>query len=494
MQDCGVLFPKERLAPSDQVERRGRVEDDEHDKAAGVQPTRAMAADDNRVVPLLPISERATRTRQFTGTIVRRRSLGRFLAFCDVRLDGDPADAAADTNIASSAGMLPTVFRAEQVVGDNFPTKKAALPYGARVAMTCYRNENGSNSNNNNWEVIEWQLLSSPHEQAVLEATSAAIMANGGGGGISCTEYLRSRREAFDAAAAVVAVPAALSSSASNTRQRRRQTKDPEMPTPEDYHHKQDKAATSQHTENKHPPNNKNKAVRAKVFAAWLVKNLLQSNHNNGGSSSSSSRNTIDRVLDVAGGKGDLSMALAALAGVACTIIDPVQRRRPRPRFVQHLVKEGKPVPDFVAGYFVHNNNNKASNDVSSSSLAGEGGGVVPTVDLDTLLQNHTCLVGLHPDQPTEDIVDAALRYHKSVAVVPCCVYPDLFSERRLRTTAGPSPAASSSSSLQGVPVRTYEQFLQYLLQKDPRLRRTQLPFDGKNECIYLKVDNDEDG
>ena len=278
--------------------------------------------------------------------------------------------------------------------------------------------------------MIEWELLSSPHEQAVLEATSAAMLANGGGAGISCTEYLRSRREAFDAA-----VPAALSSSSSTSKTRQRRSKGSETPTPEDYHHKQDEAATSQHAEHQHPPNNNkySKAVRAKVFAAWIVEHLLQSNNHN---------NTVDRVLDVAGGKGDLSMALAALTGVACTVVDPVQRRRPRPRSVQHLVKEGKPVPDFFAGYFVHNNNNKASNDVSSSSLAG-GGGVVPTVDLDKLLQNHTCLVGLHPDQPTEDIVDAALRYHKSVAVVPCCVYPDLFSERRLRTTtAGPSAGA----------------------------------------------------
>ena len=37
------------------------------------------------------------------------------------------------------------------------------------------------------------------------------------------------------------------------------------------------------------------------------------------------------------------------------------------------------------------------------------------------------------------------------------------------------------------VPVRNYEDFLQYLLAKDDRLKMVTLPFEGKNKVIYKK-------
>ena len=39
------------------------------------------------------------------------------------------------------------------------------------------------------------------------------------------------------------------------------------------------------------------------------------------------------------------------------------------------------------------------------------------------LIANASCLIGLHPDECAEDIIDVALRFHKSVAIVPCCVF-----------------------------------------------------------------------
>jgi hypothetical protein len=41
-------------------------------------------------------------------------------------------------------------------------------------------------------------------------------------------------------------------------------------------------------------------------------------------------------------------------------------------------------------------------------------------------------VIGLHPDQVTDSIVEAALKYSKPFAVVPCCVFPYLFPHRRL--------------------------------------------------------------
>lgn len=39
-------------------------------------------------------------------------------------------------------------------------------------------------------------------------------------------------------------------------------------------------------------------------------------------------------------------------------------------------------------------------------------------------LQDCSLVVGLHPDQATDSIVDFALQHSKSFAVVPCCVFP----------------------------------------------------------------------
>jgi hypothetical protein len=65
------------------------------------------------------------------------------------------------------------------------------------------------------------------------------------------------------------------------------------------------------------------------------------------------------------------------------------------------------------------------------------------------LLDAARIVVGLHPDQATEAIVAFALARGLAFAVAPCCVFADLFAERRLRD---------------GTPVRTYDQFCQYLV------------------------------
>ena len=59
----------------------------------------------------------------------------------------------------------------------------------------------------------------------------------------------------------------------------------------------------------------------------------------------------------------------------------------------------------------------------------------------------------------------------KPFVVVPCCVFPNLFRSRYL----------------EGRPVRSYEQFCQYLYEKDPRLNKEVLPFEGRNIAIWWK-------
>ena len=83
-----------------------------------------------------------------------------------------------------------------------------------------------------------------------------------------------------------------------------------------------------------------------------------------------------------------------------------------------------------------------------------------------------TCdvLVGMHPDQATEAIVDAALALGKPFAVVPCCVFPELFPDRRRRD---------------GAEVREYVDFVEYLRAKDPEIRIGYLPFEGRSRVLY---------
>jgi len=50
---------------------------------------------------------------------------------------------------------------------------------------------------------------------------------------------------------------------------------------------------------------------------------------------------------------------------------------------------------------------------------------------------------------------------------VPCCVFSNLFQQRKLPD---------------GSRVKSYEQLLQHLLLKDARIRCDALPFEGRNK------------
>jgi hypothetical protein len=90
-----------------------------------------------------------------------------------------------------------------------------------------------------------------------------------------------------------------------------------------------------------------------------------------------------------------------------------------------------------------------------------------------------TCsgVVGMHPDQAAEPIVDLALALGKPFALVPCCVYSDEFPKRRLRD---------------GRLVHKYEELLEYLREKDGgrgRIRDAKMPMEGRNVCLYSAGD-----
>ena len=57
---------------------------------------------------------------------------------------------------------------------------------------------------------------------------------------------------------------------------------------------------------------------------------------------------------------------------------------------------------------------------------------VIDSYEIVELVRNASCIVGIHPDQATEAILQLSLRLNKPFAVVPCCVYSNMFPDRRM--------------------------------------------------------------
>jgi hypothetical protein len=72
--------------------------------------------------------------------------------------------------------------------------------------------------------------------------------------------------------------------------------------------------------------------------------------------------------------------------------------------------------------------------------------------------------------QATDHIVELARRTGKPFAVVPCCVHPTQFPDRRLPD---------------GRPVSTYEELVAYLVAKDAGIQTAKLHFEGRNTAVY---------
>eukprot|EP00466_Bigelowiella_natans_P010265 jgi/Bigna1/130693/aug1.12_g5401 len=129
-------------------------------------------------------------------------------------------------------------------------------------------------------------------------------------------------------------------------------------------------------------------------------------------------------------------------------------------------------------------NNNNNNNDSSNALPSCSGPAAAPDT-LQDALRRASIVVGMHSDQPTEAIIDYGLLTGTPVAVVPCCVFPNLFTERKLP----PPPPGKSDVHEAKIPrkkgVRTYKQFCQYLLSKSPELRSERLDFEGRNVVIF---------
>eukprot|EP00659_Diplonema_papillatum_P020847 gene20847-32150_t len=164
-------------------------------------------------------------------------------------------------------------------------------------------------------------------------------------------------------------------------------------------------------------------------------------------------------VVDVAGGKGILGLCLDEIVkGVATVVVDPNDADRGskhRQRLAAANVKRIKTRLDVP--------------DVSAAAAVDVG-----PPDLRSVLQEASVIVGIHPDQATDHLVRAALLFEKPFAIIPCCVFPTVFSERRLAS---------------GGRVETHSDLLAYLSQlaasRGITVRTADLPFVGKNRALY---------
>ena len=161
-------------------------------------------------------------------------------------------------------------------------------------------------------------------------------------------------------------------------------------------------------------------------------------------------------VLDVAGGDGKLGSKLAN-AGVRCTVIDPLC-------YSSHHFKAAKLKPNRFRSEHADGDEDakyvhiRESFDESFVHRHAE------------LVQHASVIVGLHPDEATNAIVQISLDLRRPFVVVPCCVFARRYP-RKLRS---------------GKAVRNTAELIVWLIERSSRTRVAQLPFHGQNKMIYV--------
>ena len=169
---------------------------------------------------------------------------------------------------------------------------------------------------------------------------------------------------------------------------------------------------------------------------------------------------TLERaggVLDVAGGGSSaLSWELCVRRGASCTVVDPrplklkgrraaaLQRRAESADELEnawracaaalatHLGASAPapvhvPMPLPIRTIVWSLRLGGRCHPAQLQCLFGDAAHIEAHTELRQAVQRAALLVGFHPDEATDFIVDAALTSRKPFAVVPCCVFPKLF-------------------------------------------------------------------
>ncbi|KAF4656467.1 hypothetical protein FOL47_008903 [Perkinsus chesapeaki] len=162
------------------------------------------------------------------------------------------------------------------------------------------------------------------------------------------------------------------------------------------------------------------------------------------------------------------------MPGISVTVIDPRQNLSPTRRLRQlvNRLKGGKmSKAKCVEWRLEHTKHLKMLLDDDMDPCIKHG-----------LFRDCSVVVGMHPDQATGYLQAAAMEYGKPYAIVPCCVFSDEFTDRFI-----------TKDGSDGVPVRTHEELVQWLLQRDaPQAQAGWLKFHGKNRVVWSLATTDD--
>jgi hypothetical protein len=101
------------------------------------------------------------------------------------------------------------------------------------------------------------------------------------------------------------------------------------------------------------------------------------------------------------------------------------------------------------------------------SSMSTDGSIHDLAEDIWNLLLRTKLIVGFHPDQATEAILDLAGLLQVPYCLVPCCVFPSQFPQRTLkRSRLASDETDGTSENEKRVPVKNYADLIEYLQQK----------------------------
>eukprot|EP00571_Detonula_confervacea_P015906 CAMPEP_0172302942 /NCGR_PEP_ID=MMETSP1058-20130122/4580_1 /TAXON_ID=83371 /ORGANISM="Detonula confervacea, Strain CCMP 353" /LENGTH=441 /DNA_ID=CAMNT_0013013611 /DNA_START=86 /DNA_END=1411 /DNA_ORIENTATION=- len=95
---------------------------------------------------------------------------------------------------------------------------------------------------------------------------------------------------------------------------------------------------------------------------------------------------------------------------------------------------------------------------------------IVDPTEARSILQKCHLMVGFHPDQAAGEIIEFAMTQNIPWCIVPCCVYSNTFSQRKLKD---------------GTKVTSYDHLVRWLCERDPRARTATLDLEGKNTVVY---------
>mmetsp|Transcript_71783 Transcript_71783/g.191443 ORF Transcript_71783/g.191443 Transcript_71783/m.191443 type:complete len:299 (+) Transcript_71783:638-1534(+) len=212
---------------------------------------------------------------------------------------------------------------------------------------------------------------------------------------------------------------------------------------------KRRRAEASQHPDDPHGALDKvSHRQRAAVFAQWLIATFGLPTLQQGG------------VLDVAGGRGELSFELALAHDIPVTVVDPRTVKLNKPQF-KRLKQEKGLSGDLAKQWFAkHIKHIKTTMDPAFFEVPSQSQVVARTA----------VLVGLHPDEATGAICESAVKHGKPFAVVPCCVFSDMFPERTIENRQ----------------VRTHDDICAWIKTLAPGVGSAFLGFAGKNRVVFL--------